>query len=129
MLFRSRTTTANISNTPFLSQFMVYRPQVLAVSIDYQAFSGSDIDHIREARRLQLLKINVSDSLDYVMCPFDLIAYRALNEPPYQARDYSTGARRSCFVRKKMGRHARDQFTGSERCTWLKRVPVITPPP
>src|ERR1035438_9509646 len=59
-----RTTTANISKMPFLSQFMVYRSQIPAVSIGYQAVRGSDVDHIRVARRLQLLKINVSDSLN-----------------------------------------------------------------
>jgi hypothetical protein len=50
-----KTTTASMSNAPFLTQFIVRRSPVSIVSIRRGLPLGGDIDHIRKARRLQLL--------------------------------------------------------------------------
>lgn len=44
-----RTTTASISNAPFLPQFIVSRSRVSIVSIHFRASCDSDLDHTREA--------------------------------------------------------------------------------
>lgn len=45
------TTTANISNAPFLHQFIVFRSRESIVSIHLQASRDSDLDHVRGTRR------------------------------------------------------------------------------
>ena len=60
-----KATTASISNAPFLPQFMVYRSRVLTVSIRHRASRSDDSDHITDSRRTQLLKLNLSDSLEF----------------------------------------------------------------
>jgi hypothetical protein len=63
-----KATTVNINNAPFLPQFMVYRSRVSILSIRHRALRSGDSDHIRDSRRPQLLRVNLSDSLKFCGC-------------------------------------------------------------
>jgi hypothetical protein len=60
-----KATTASINNPPFLPQVMVYKSRVLTVSIRHRALLSGDLDHIRDSRIPQLLRVNLSDSLEF----------------------------------------------------------------
>lgn len=77
-----KATTASINNAPFLSQFMVYRSQVLTVSIRHRASRDSDSNHTRDSRGPQLLRVNLPDCRDKgTICGFSIFMRSAGNVP------------------------------------------------